>query len=179
MEKIFNIRVKPAIELPHKFSKRGVTYVFAPEASPAVEEDLGKALVTTYPEIYEVVTGKTDKSLYTFKDETKNKSIADLVAMLNDENKAKVYSGLAQLIKEQNAELLNSEDSESGLGDLSKSELLKLVGEKYPTSDKLSSVLEALDIHVPEAVEKEEERQKFLLGAVARLRNAEIVKLLK
>lgn len=86
-----NLRVKPkTVQLPHTISRAGIQYQFAPDCE--VPDDYGLALLKTAPHLYEVAKGDPDLKLYTFTDQFKNKSVADIVSKLNDEGKLKVFN---------------------------------------------------------------------------------------
>jgi hypothetical protein len=95
MEKTITLRVLPSVALPHTISRKGVPYTFAPDAD--VPEELGRALIKTYPNLYQEAKGKADLDRYTFTDQFKAATIDDVLKKLPEEQKLQVFEFAKQL----------------------------------------------------------------------------------
>lgn len=93
------LRLKEGVQIPYTITRKGVSYTFAPDCE--VPDDYGRALIQTNPNRYEVAQGDPDLTQYTFKDEFKNKTLADRAAVLSEEGKVKVLRFIDKVYDEE------------------------------------------------------------------------------
>lgn len=97
------IRVKPGtVQLPHQVSIKNVIYTFRPHAE--VPDYWADHVLKTQPHLFELVKGEPTGA-YTWKENFKTQTLADLIDSLSDDEKGEVYE-LAQklLAKRREAE---------------------------------------------------------------------------
>jgi len=135
-----NLRVKVnTVALPHVVTNKKITYVFRPDAE--VPDEYGKALLKTYPNMFEEAKGEPDLSKYQVKSENKKKLLLDAINGLSEDKHLRVLEFIMNLQNESTktpaADPLDSvELTEDGLDALKVPELKKL-------AEKLNIDLEA------------------------------------